>query len=94
MVQEYAQFKQVEGRQDASIYEIRLTLRHFERLVGCNSSKGITQQNLDNFVLQRSAEVGKTTLNKDITNLRAFLTWAGRNRFVASGLDLRKVKVP
>lgn len=80
MVQEYAQFKQVEGRRNASIYEIRLTLRHFERLVGCNSSKGITQQTVDAFVLKRSEEVDKSTLNKDITNLRAFLKWAARQR--------------
>jgi integrase len=94
LVPEYTQFKQVEGLKDASIYEIRLTLRHFERLVGCNSSKGITQPNLDAFVLQRSEEVGKTTLNKDITNLHAFLNWAVKNRFVNSGLKVKKVKVP
>jgi hypothetical protein len=85
MVDEYGQFKQVEGRKDASIYEVLLTLRHFERLVGCSSSREITQPNLDAFVLKRSEEVGKRTLNKDITNLRAFLKWAARNRFVAAG---------
>jgi integrase len=94
MVEEYRQFKQVEGRKDASIYEVLLTLRHFERLVGCSSSKGITQPNLDTFVLKRSDEVDKSTLNKDITNVRAFLKWAMRNRFVGSGLGIRKVKVP
>lgn len=94
MVEEYRRFKQVEGRKDASIYEVLLTLRHFERLVGSGSSKQITQQSLDAFVLKRSEEVGKSTLNKDITNLRAFLKWAVRNRFVASGLEIRKVKVP
>lgn len=94
MVQEYGQFKQVEGRKDASIYEALLTLRHFERLVGSTSSKEITQPNLDAFVLKRSAEVEKNTLNKDITNLRAFLNWAVRNRFLASGLEVKKIKVP
>lgn len=94
MVEEYRRFKQVEGRKDASIYEVLLTLRHFERLVGSDSSKQITQQSLDAFVLKRSEEVGKSTLNKDITNLRAYLKWAVRNRFVLSGLDIRKVKVP
>jgi integrase len=54
----------------------------------------ITQQNLDIFVLKRSEEVGKNTLNKDITNLRAFLNWAVKNRFIASGLEIKKVKVP
>jgi len=94
MVEEYTQFKQVEGRREASIYEVLLTLRHLERLVGATSSKEITQQNLDAFVLKRTEEVGKNTLNKDIANLRAFLNWAVRNRFVPSGLEVKKVKVP
>jgi integrase len=94
MVKEYRQFKQVEGRKEPSIYEALLTLRHFERLVGTTSSKEITQPNLDTFVLKRTEEVGKNTLNKDIANLRAFLNWAVKNRFVASGLEIRKVKVP
>jgi integrase len=83
----------VEGLVDASIYEVLLTLRHFKRIVGLNSSKEITQQNLDTFVLKRSAEVGKNTLNKDIRNLHAFLNWAVKNRFVTSGLEVKKVKV-
>jgi integrase len=94
MVQEYGRFKQVEGRKDASIYEVLLTLRHFERIVNANSSREVTQQNLDAFVLQRGEEVGKNTLNKDIANLRAFLNWAVKSRFVPSGLEIRKVKVP
>jgi integrase len=94
LVEEYTKSKQVNGLQGASIYEALLTLRHFERLVGCISSKEITQQNLDAFVLRRSEEVEKSTLNKDITNLRAFLNWAVKSRFVPSGLEIRKVKVP
>jgi len=94
MTEEYRQCKQVEGLVDASIYEVLLTLRHFKRIVGLSSSKEITQQNLDIFVLKRSEEVGKNTLNKDITNLHAFLNWAVKNRLVASGLEVKKVKVP
>jgi len=94
MVEEYRHFKQVEGREEASIYEVLLTLRHFERLVDANSSREITQQNLDAFVLKRGDEVQKNTVNKDIANLRAFLNWAVKNRFVASGLTIKKVKVP
>ena len=94
MVEEYRRFKQVEGRKDASIYEALLTLRHLERLVGPSSSKAITQQNLDAFVLKRSEEVDKSTLNKDIANLHAFLKWAEKNRLVTSGLEVKKVKVP
>jgi len=94
MAEEYRQCKQVEGLVDASIYEVLLTLRHFKRIVAPNSSKEITQQNLDTFILKRSEEVGKNTLNKDIRNLHAFLNWAVKNRFVASGLEVKKVKVP
>ena len=94
MIEEYRQCKQVEGLVDASIYEVLLTLRHFKRIAGPNSSREITQQNLDTFVLKRSEEVGRNTLNKDIRNLHAFLNWAVKNRFVASGLEIKKVKVP
>ena len=94
MVEEYRRCKQVEGLVEASLYEVLLTLRHFRRIVGPGSSKGITQQSVDAFVLKRSEEVGKNTLNKDIRNMHAFLAWATKNRFVASGLEIKKVKVP
>jgi len=94
MVEEYRRCKQVEGLVEASLYEVQLTLRHFRRVVDAKSSKEITQQSVDAFVLKRSEEVGKNTLNKDIRNLHAFLNWAVKNRFVASGLEIKKVKVP
>jgi hypothetical protein len=73
MVVEYQHFKQVEGLADTSIYEALLTLRHFKRLTGFDSSKAITQNMLDQFILDRGQEVKKNTLNKDIRNLNAFL---------------------
>jgi integrase len=94
MVEEYRRFKQVEGLVEASLYEIQLTLRNFRRIVGLSSSKGITQPAVDTFVLKRSKEVGGNTLNKDIRNMHAFLNWAAKNRFIASGLQIKKVKVP
>jgi integrase len=93
ILEEYKRYKRVEGLEESSIYEIILTLRHYERLVGPNSSKDITQQSLDAFVLKRSEEVKKNTLNKDIKNLHAFLKWTTTHRFVASGLKVKKVKV-
>ena len=93
IVHEYKRYKQVEGLEDSSIYEVILTLRHYERLVGPTSSKDITQQSLDTFVLKRSGEIKKNTLNKDIKNLHAFLKWAAKNRFVDPDLKVRKVKV-
>jgi integrase len=93
MVEEYRRFKQVEGLVDGSIYEVLLTLRHFRRVVDATSSKEIMQQSLDTFVLERGEEVTKNTLNKDVCNLKAFLNWAVKNRFVAAGLQIKKVKV-
>jgi len=93
MRNEYHHAKQIEGLQDVSIYEALLTLRHFERLVGPSSSRQITQQSLDTFILERGKEVKKGTLNKDIRNMNTFLNWAVRNRYVAAGLEIKKVKV-
>jgi integrase len=94
MIEEYRRCKQVEGLVEASLYEVLLTLRHFKRIVDPNSSREIIQQSVDTFVLKRSEEVGGNTLNKDIRNVHAFLNWAAKNRFVASGLKIKKVKVP
>ena len=94
MIEEYRKAKQVEGLQELSIYEAMLTLGHFGRLTRTDSSRGITQSILDQFILDRSQEIQKSTLNKDIRNLSAFLNWAVRNRFAAAGLQMKKVKVP
>lgn len=93
MVEEYRQAKQVQGLREASIYEALLTLGHFERLAGPDSSRRINQSVLDKFILDRGNEVKKITLNKDIRNLNAFLHWAVKNRFIAPGLEVKKVKV-
>jgi integrase len=93
MIEEYRRTKQVEGLQQVSIYEAMLTLGHFRRLIRPESSKAITQNVLDQFILDRGREVSRTTLNKDIRNLAAFLNWAARSRFVAGDLQIKKVKV-
>jgi len=95
MLEEYERSKRVAGFQDTSIYEAMLTLRHFERLIGPCSSKQITQALLDKFILKRSKEIKRSTLNKDINNLKAFLTWARRNKYLDpnSQLEVKKVKV-
>jgi integrase len=94
VLEEYRKAKQVGGIQEASIYEAMLTLTHFGRLTRTDSSRGITQSVLDQFILDRSREVQKSTLNKDIRNLNAFLNWAEQKRYVGSGLQVKKVKVP
>ena len=93
MVDEYHHAKQVEGLETPSIYEALLTLRHYERLAGPITSRHVTQQSVDEFILKRGKEVAKNTLNKDIRNMTAFLNWASKNRYIASDLKVKEVKV-
>jgi integrase len=93
MVFEYYRAKEVEGLQGTSMYETRLTLRHYERLTSPTSSKQITQQSLDEFILERGKEVAKSTLNKDIRNITTFLNWASKNRYVTTDLKVKEIKV-
>ncbi len=92
MIEEYRHDKQVAGLVEASLYEEALTLRHFERLVGRCSSKQITQHAIDTFILDRGKEVKRTTLNKDISNLKAFMNWCRGNRYVNGEIKLKLLK--
>ena len=67
--------KKVSGYVDDSIYKTALTLRHFERIIGKCNSKQITQNAIDKYILEGGKEVIRSTLNKDIRNLRAFVRW-------------------
>ncbi len=49
MVEEYRESKKVQGVTEATLYEIALTLRHFERLIGQCNSKQIVQSSIDTF---------------------------------------------
>ena len=95
MVEEYRHDKQVAGIVEDSLYEVALTLRHFERLVGKCSSKQFTQNAIDKFILERGNEVKRPTLNKDIRNLKAFINWSREKRYVNGEIKiklLRKMK--
>ena len=106
MLEEYEQNKRVAGLKPNSIHEALLTLRHFERIIGPCSAKQITQAILDRFILVRSEEkvtrskdkkapgkqITRYTLNKDIRNLRAFLNWATKHRYVNNNLTVTQVK--
>jgi integrase len=92
MCDEYEHSKKVAGNKDVSIYEIALTLRHFERLIGRCNSKQMTQNAIDKFILQRGQEVKRTTLNKDIRNIRAFINWCRENRYINGEIKLKLLK--
>ena len=92
MRKEYEHSKRVAGLIEASLYEIALTLRNFERLVGQFNSKQITQSAIDRFVLERGKEVKRSTLNKDIRNLKAFIHWCRKNRYANGEIEIRQLK--
>jgi len=92
MIEEYRESKKVQGVTEATLYETALTLRHFERLIGQCSSKQIAQNSIDKFILQRSSEVKRSTLNKDIRNLRTFINWCRENRYLNGKLKIKELK--
>ncbi len=92
MIEEYRYDKQVAGVVEASLYEVALTLRHFGRLVGKCSSKQLTQNTIDKFILERGKEVVRSTVNKDIRNLKAFINWCRGNRYVNGEIKIRLLK--
>jgi hypothetical protein len=59
MVSEYREAKKVQGVTEGTLYEIALSLRNFERLVGKYNSKQITQHIADQFILERGREARK-----------------------------------
>jgi integrase/recombinase XerD len=92
MVAEYREAKKVQGVTEATLYETALTLRHFERLIGKCNSKQITQNSIDKFILQRGTEIKRTTLNKDIRNLRTFINWCREKRYLNGAIKIRELK--
>ena len=92
MAEEYRHSKRVAGLIEASLYEIALTLRNFERLVGRCNSKQIKQNTIDRFILERGKEAARTTLNKDIRNLITFINWCRKNRYLNGEIEINRLK--
>jgi len=93
-MEEYEQSKRVQGLTDESIYQAMLTLKkHFRNACCPLNSKQITQASIDKFILKRGKQVGRFTLNKDISNMKAFLNWGKRNKYISEDVSIQKVKV-
>ena len=92
IVDEYREAKKVQGVTEGTLYEIALSLRNFERLVGKCNSKQITQNVIDNFILQRGEEVKRPTLNKDIRNLKTFVNWCREYRYLNGPIKIKELK--
>jgi integrase len=93
MIDEYREAKKVQGVTEGTLYDIALSLRNFERLVGKCNSKQITQHVMDKFVLERGTEIKRPTLNKDIRNLKTFINWCLKKRYVINRIELKELKV-
>jgi len=92
MCDEYREAKKVQGVTEGTLYEIALSLRNFERLVGKLGSKQITQNAIDKFILERGNEISRPTLNKDIRNLKTFVNWCKKKRYINNDIGLRELK--
>jgi len=89
MHEEHMHCKKIKGDEQSTLYETALTLSHFERLIGRLNSKQITQNTIDKFILDRGKEIKRSTLNKeDIKNLRAFIRWCRKNRYLNGKIEL------
>ncbi|MHC4211915.1 MAG: tyrosine-type recombinase/integrase [Planctomycetota bacterium] len=93
MVSEYIEAKKIQGVTEGTLYEHALSLRNFERLMGKCSSKQFTQSIIDNFIQQRSPEIKRATLNKDLRNLKTFTNWCRKNRYMNSKLEIKELKI-
>jgi len=92
MREEYTYYKKVKGDTQATLYETALTLSHFERLIGKCRSKQITQNTIDKFILDRGKEIKRSTLNKDIRNLKTFINWCRKNRYLNGEMEISLLK--
>ena len=93
MIDEYREAKKVQGVTEGTLYEHALTLRNFERIVGKCNSKQITQSVIDKFILERTKEVKRPTLNKDIRNIKTFVYWCKEQRYLNGNLKLKELKL-
>lgn len=80
MVSEYIEAKKIQGVTQGTLYEYVLSLRNFERLEGKCDYKQFTQNVIDDFILKRSPEVKRATLNKDLRNLKTFVYWCRKKQ--------------
>ncbi|MCK5000486.1 MAG: site-specific integrase [Anaerohalosphaera sp.] len=92
MLEEYREHKKVQGVVKATLYEVALSLRNFERLTGQHNSKQVSRGIVDKFILLRGKEVQRPTLNKDIRNIKAFIKWGKKKRYVNDDIEIRQLK--
>jgi len=85
LVAEYIEHKEaVQSLGPESVRSIKVTLEHFKKLNGPVLSTRIDQRLIDRFVAQRLRSASKPTVNKDLRNLRAFIRWSIKHRYMGA----------
>lgn len=85
LVAEYLEYKEaVRSLAAESLRSIRTTLAQFKQLHGPVLSTKIDQRLVDKFIAHRLKSTAKPTVNKDVRNLRAFIRWSVKNRYVGA----------
>ena len=92
MLAEYDESKKVQGVTESTLYEIALSLRNFKDLTDCHGSRQLSQSTIDKFILLRGKQVQRGTLNKDIRNIKAFIKWAKKKRYVNDDIEIHPLK--
>lgn len=92
MVERYRRHKVAQGLRKKSIWEAMHTLELFEQAQPVETSAQFTRYAVDMFIAERQAYVSRHTVNKDISNLRAFARWAADNHYIEP-MRLSKLKV-
>ena len=83
LMAEYLEYKQtVRSLASESLRSIQITLANFKTLHGPVQSVKFDQRLVDKFIAHRLQFTGKPTVNKDMRNLRAFVRWAIKHRYM------------
>jgi integrase len=92
-IEEYSQKYDLKNYSDSSKYEASGTLKRFLKFTGDIGTKFIKQSHFEEYIRNRKTDISPYTLNKDIGNLKAFLAWSKKNRYIAAEIEIDKVKV-
>jgi integrase len=86
LVTEYMVFKKtVKSLASGSLRSIQTTLTQFKELHGPVLSTKVDQRLVNTFIAHRLKVTGsKATVNKDLRNLRAFVRWSLKNRYMGA----------
>lgn len=93
-IKEYLEKYDLRNLSPNSKQNANITLQRLLKLLGDTGTKYISQKHFDHYIKTRSPTVAPRTLNKDIRNLKAFVRWANKTRYIKTEIELYKVKTP